>query len=103
MAWTERSAMDSSTVYEVHLYGFGEDGDGDGLVDEASLFFQITTIQEGRPVMREEGIVLVSGVQRTYADVGVGRTIVLENGMLVLDHNDTVELSGGDLWLFEND
>lgn len=102
MDWTESSATDPSISYRVSLYGLGEDDDGDGRVDEVSLFFQVTTLQDGRPVLHEEGLVQVDQTLRAYADAEAGRAIVLQDGTLVLSHGDQVAPAGGDLWLFEN-
>ena len=102
MDWTERSATDPSISYRVSLYGLGEDADGDGLVDEVSLFFQVTTLHDGRTVLCEEGLVQVDETLRSYADADAGRTIVLHDGTLVLAHGQGVAPAGGDLWLFSN-
>ena len=101
MQWTEQSSSDPHVSYHVSLYGLGEDADGDGLVDEVALFFQVTTLRDGETVLQEEGMVALVEGTHVYADATVGRTVALEHGLLVLDHSDAVAVTLGDVWLFE--
>ena len=101
MQWTEQSAANPSIAYHVNLYGLGEDADGDGLIDEVALFYQVTTLENGQAVMQEEGLVQVGEQTLRYSDVAAGRTVALSQGLLVLDHGEAVEVTTGDVWLFE--
>lgn len=100
MQWTEQSAADPTIAYHVNLYGLGEDADGDGLIDEVALFYQVTTLENGQAVMQEEGLVQVAERTQSYSDAEAGRTVSLQRGLLVLDHSEAVEVTTGDVWLF---